>query len=195
MRALIASLFILVAAAFAPARAEPATAEAVFAGGCFWCVEHDFEKVPGVIEAVSGYTGGTTANPTYKQVSSETTGHFEAVKVVYDPAKVSYRQLVDLFWRLVDPTDAGGQFCDRGSSYRTAIFATPAQRPLAEGSKVQAQAALKGAIVTPVLALGPFWPAEEYHQDYAKKNPIQYRFYRSGCGRDARVREVWGPAA
>jgi peptide-methionine (S)-S-oxide reductase len=188
---------LLLAAALlaAPAYAQtPKTAEAYFAGGCFWCVEHDFEKIPGVIEAVSGYTGGKEQNPTYKQVSSETTGHYEAVRVVYDPAKVSYRTLVDRFWRLVDPTDAGGQFCDRGPSYRTAIFVAPEQTADAQASKVAAQSALEAPIATPVLPLFTFWPAEDYHQDYAKKNPVQYRFYRTGCGRDARLRQVWGSA-
>jgi peptide-methionine (S)-S-oxide reductase len=195
------SLLALAACSSAPTREDAAyagqTAEAVFAGGCFWCVEHDFEELPGVVEAVSGYTGGEEPNPTYQQVSSETTGHYEAVRVVYDPTIVSYGELVEYFWRHVDPTDAGGQFCDRGPSYRTAIFVTPEQREAAEASKaaLEASGVLPGPVVTPVLPLGEFWEAEEYHQDYADRNPVRYSYYRTSCGRDARVREVWARAS
>lgn len=175
------------AQAAAPARMETA----VFAGGCFWCAEHDLAAIPGVVDVVSGYTGGTVANPTYDQVVTETTGHFEAVRVTFDPAKISYRQLADRFWRLIDPTDAGGQFCDRGPSYRAAVFVTPAQAPIAEASRAAAAATLKRTIVTQVLPASTFWPAEAYHQDYAEKNPVRYTFYRTSCGRDARIAAVW----
>ena len=166
---------------------------AVFAGGCFWCTEADFEKVPGVTGAVSGYTGGRTPKPTYDQVTGGGTGHYEAVRITYDPAKVSYATLVRLYFRSVDPTDAGGQFCDRGESYRTAIFAVgPAQRAQAQAAKAEAEGVLKRKLVTPVLAAGRFWFAEGYHQDYYKKNPIRYSYYRGRCGRDARLKDVWG---
>jgi peptide-methionine (S)-S-oxide reductase len=168
---------------------------ATFAGGCFWCVESDFDKVPGVVRTISGYTGGLLKNPTYKQVSAGGTGHREAVQIFYDPKKVSYEKLLDIFWRSVDPTDAGGQFCDRGQSYETAIFAnSPAQRRLAEASKqkLNKSGVLKKPIVTPIETAGVFYPAEDYHQDYYKKNPLQYKYYRYACGRDARVRKVWG---
>ena len=169
-------------------------AEAYFAGGCFWCVEADFDKVDGVTETISGYTGGTLSNPSYKQVTYEDTGHYEAVKVVYDPSLVSYPELVDYFWRHIDPTDAGGQFCDRGASYRTAIFAADAeQRSAAEQSRdaIEQSGVLPGPIVTPILDAGDFWPAEGYHQDYYLKNRLRYNFYRQSCGRDARVNAVW----
>jgi peptide-methionine (S)-S-oxide reductase len=166
---------------------------AVFAGGCFWCTEADFEKVPGVLTAVSGYTGGRTQNPTYEQVSSDQTGHYEAVRVTYDPKRVSYATLVRHYFRTVDPTDAGGQFCDRGDSYRTAIFAVGAgQRAQAQAAKAEAERALKRKLVTPVLTAGRFWFAEGYHQDYYKKNPVRYAYYRGRCGRDDRLKEVWG---
>lgn len=166
---------------------------AIFAGGCFWCTESDFEHMPGVVAAESGYTGGTQANPSYEQVGSGRTGHIEAVRVVYDPKRISYRQLVDRFWPTIDPTDDGGQFCDRGPVYRTAVFVTPAQRPLAEASRAAAARKLKqGRMVTPVRPATRFWPAEAYHQDFYKKNPLRYRVYRQGCGRDARLRAVWG---
>ncbi|TFI57343.1 peptide-methionine (S)-S-oxide reductase MsrA [Sphingomonas parva] len=174
-------------------RAAPGQAKAVFAGGCFWCTEADFEKVPGVVSAVSGYTGGTLANPSYKKVSAGGTGHYEAVLVTYDPRRVSYAALVRHFFRTVDPTDAGGQFCDRGDSYRTAVFVgTPAERKLAEAEKAAADRQLGGRVVTPIVAAGRFYPAEDYHQDYYKKNPVRYRYYRWRCGRDARLEQVWG---
>ena len=183
-------------------------AEIIVAGGCFWCVEADFEKVRGVGEAVSGYTGGRTANPTYKQVSRGGTGHYEAVSINYDPGTVSVRQLYDLFFRSVDPTDAGGQFCDRGESYRTAIFYTDAaQKSAAEAAKADAEKALGQKIVTPILPAKQFYRAEEYHQDYYKgsqrvvtrfgivKQRDAYKRYRQGCGRDQRVKQLWGNAA
>lgn len=169
------------------------TQAAIFAGGCFWCTEADFEKVSGVIAAVSGYTGGDTPSPTYEQVSAGGTGHYEAVKVTFDPARISYEQLADYFFRTVDPLDASGQFCDRGESYRTAIFVnSDRQRRVALAEKEEAARTLGQPIVTPVLRAGAFWPAEGYHQDYYKKNPVRYRFYRSRCGRDARLAQLWG---
>nr|WP_170539670.1 peptide-methionine (S)-S-oxide reductase MsrA [Ruegeria arenilitoris] len=193
-------------------RAQPSPAAGTetltVAGGCFWCVEADFESVPGVIEAVSGYAGGTTPNPTYSQVTSGGTGHYEAVQITFDPARVSRETLLNLFFRSVDPTDAGGQFCDRGDSYRTAIFVSDTgEKALAERSKAEAQRALGQAIVTPVLSLGAFYPAEAYHQDYYKGKKLvftrfgpkrqlnAYKAYRKACGRDARVRQLWGNAA
>jgi peptide methionine sulfoxide reductase msrA/msrB len=171
------------------------TETAVFAGGCFWCTESDFEKVDGVIDAVSGYTGGRVANPSYEQVSAGGTGHVEAVKVIYDPEKVSYARLLNVFWRHVDPTDRGGQFVDRGSQYRSVIFYSgEEQRQLAEASKKELEQSGRFAkpIVTEILPLGPFYEAEGYHQDYYKKNPIRYNFYRAGSGRDQFLDKVWG---
>ncbi|MDF1593248.1 MAG: peptide-methionine (R)-S-oxide reductase MsrB [Desulfobacterales bacterium] len=170
------------------------TKEAVFAGGCFWCTESDFEKVDGVSEVISGYTGGNLTNPTYNQVSAGGTGHIEAVKVIYDPEKISYEKLLEIFWRHVDPTDAGGQFVDRGSQYRSAIFyATEEERQLAEASKKKLAAAgpFKKPIDTDILRLGPFYKAEAYHQDYYRNNPIRYNWYRSGSGRDQFLKEAW----
>ncbi|MBC2712196.1 MAG: peptide-methionine (S)-S-oxide reductase MsrA [Desulfosarcina sp.] len=170
------------------------TQSAVFAGGCFWCTESDFEKVDGVIEAVSGYTGGRMENPTYKQVSAGGTDHVEAIKVAYDPAKVSYDQLLDIFWRHVDPTDAGGQFVDRGDQYRSAIFyANDKERQMAEASKkaLNASGRFERPVVTEILPLGPFYEAEDYHQDYHKKNPLRYNWYRSGSGRDRFLEMTW----
>lgn len=181
-----------------PAAPPTRTATAIFAGGCFWCVESDFDKVPGVLSTTSGYTGGHTANPSYEQVSGHGTGHAEAVKIVFDPAKVSYAQLVAHFWHTIDPTTTDRQFCDVGSPYRTAIFATDAEQLQVA---TQSRAALEKSkpfpqpIVTQVLMAGPFYPAEEYHQDYYRKNPVRYRFYRATCGRDARLKELWGDAA
>ncbi|NJM35446.1 MAG: peptide-methionine (S)-S-oxide reductase MsrA [Rhodomicrobium sp.] len=167
--------------------AEPATA--VFAGGCFWCVEADFEKLEGVEKAVSGYAGGDLANPTYRNHGS----HLEAVEVTYDPDVVSYRALVDYHLRHIDPLDDGGQFCDRGHSYTTAIFySTEAERAAAGAAVTEAETVLGQKIVTPVLQLGPFHVAEDYHQDYYKKNKARYAYYRSGCGRDRRVKQIWG---
>ena len=178
-------------------RHVPANAQtAIFAGGCFWSAETDIEDVPGVISAESGYTGGRVRNPTYQQVSSETTGHLEAVRVTFDPARISYAALVHRFFRTIDPTDPGGQFCDRGESYHTAIFVqNPGQARIAEAEKADANRVLHGRVVTPIRAAAPFYPAEGYHQDYARRNPIAYGLYRRGCGRDARLRAVWGAQA
>jgi peptide-methionine (S)-S-oxide reductase len=180
----------------APSQAQKGSARtetAIFAGGCFWCTEADFEKVKGVRAAVSGYTGGRLASPTYEQVSAGGTGHYEAVLISYDPAIVSYRQLARYYFRTVDPLDAGGQFCDRGESYRTAIFVAGAgQRKDAVEAKAAATRRLKKPLATAILPAGRFYPAETYHQDYYKKNPVRYRFYRGRCGRDARLKEVWG---
>lgn len=172
-----------------------ATEDIILAGGCFWCVEADFDKVEGVLSTTSGYTGGRTENPTYEQVTYGDTGHYEAVRITYDPSVVTFRDLVDHFWRTVDPTDAGGQFCDRGESYRTAVFVADAgERAAAEASREEADALLAQDIVTPILDEATFYPAEAYHQDYYEKNPIRYRFYRLSCGRDARLEELWGEA-
>jgi peptide-methionine (S)-S-oxide reductase len=171
----------------------PATAIATFAGGCFWCVEADFDKVDGVISTTSGYTGGTTANPTYYEVGNGGTGHAEAVEIVYDPAKVSFQKLLDVFWHNHDPLAKDRQFCDRGDQYRPAIFYhNDEQRRLAQESKAAHQARFKQPIQTEITAAGPFYKAEDYHQDYYKKNPIRYQFYRFNCGRDARLEELWG---
>jgi len=178
-----------------PMNAKPQeTQAAVFAGGCFWCTESDFEKVDGVLEVISGYTGGRAANPTYEQVSAGGTGHVEAVKVVYDPDRLTYAQLLQVFWRHVDPTDGGGQFVDRGSQYRSVIFySSEEERSLAEASKqsLAASGRFGKPIATEILRLGEFYPAEEYHQDYYKKNPIRYRYYRGGSGRDQFLDRVW----
>lgn len=177
------------------------------AGGCFWCVEADFEKVTGVKEAVSGFAGGATENPTYKQVVGGNTGHYEAVQITFDPAQVDVDTLLNLFFRSVDPTDAGGQFCDRGAAYRTAVFATPSQTDAAQAAKAAAQAELGQAVVTPVLPSGAFYPADAYHQDYYKQTKViltrfgpkskakAYKAYRNACGRDARVKALWGSDA
>lgn len=185
-----------------------ATEKAYFAGGCFWCVESDFEKLKGVGEVISGFTGGTTVNPTYKQVTRGGTGHYEAVEIRFDPAMVSFDQLLHAFFRSVDPTDSGGQFCDRGDSYRTAVFvSTPQERAAAETAKATAERELGQKIVTPILDAKPFYDAEDYHQNYykgedtvltrrgPKKMKDAYKFYRDACGRDERVRELWGSAA
>ncbi len=174
---------------------HPVYAKATFAGGCFWCMEPPYDKLPGVISTTSGYTGGKTRNPTYEQVSSGSTGHAEAVEVEYDPAKVSYEKLLDVFWHNVDPTQRDGQFCDHGSQYRTAIFYhSPEQKRLAEASKtaLAKNKPFKGEIVTEITPAAEFYRAEEYHQDFYRKNPIRYKFYRTGCGRDARLKELWG---
>ncbi len=178
--------------------AAPATAKAVFAGGCFWCVESDFDKVPGVLSTTSGYTGGRTLNPTYQQVSSNTTGHAEVVEIVFDPAIVSYAQLVEHFWRTIDPTTKDQQFCDRGTPYRSAIFAVNAEQlKVAQASKAALEKSkpFKEPVVTEVLLASTFYPAEDYHQDYYKKNPVRYKYYRTRCGRDARLQQLWGDKA
>lgn len=180
------------AAAPAP---QARTAKATFAGGCFWCMEPPFDTVPGVISTTSGYTGGTKKHPTYEEVSAGGTGHAESVEVLYDPAKVTYEHLLDIFWHNVDPLTADRQFCDVGHQYRTAIFYhDEEQHRLADSTKaaLEKSGRFKQPIVTEIVPAGPFWPAEEYHQDYYRKNPIRYHFYRTGCGRDSRLREVWG---
>ena len=169
------------------------TASATFAGGCFWCVEADFDKVDGVISTTSGYTGGHTVNPSYEQVSHGGTGHAESVEIVYDPAKVSYNKLLDVFWHNIDPLAKNAQFCDHGDQYRTAIFYhDEKQRAAAEASKAAVQARLEAQVQTEITPAGPFYKAEDYHQDYHSKNPIRYKFYRLSCGRDARLQELWG---
>ena len=174
---------------------RPGLATAIFAGGCFWCMEPPFDKLDGVVATTSGYIGGTTPRPTYEQVSAGGTGHAEAVKVTYDPAKVSYEKLLSVFWRNVDPITANAQFCDHGDQYRSAIFyGNEAEKRLAEASKAALEQSGRFAkpIVTQIVAATPFTAAEEYHQDYYLKNPIRYKFYRTRCGRDQRLHELWG---
>ena len=174
------------------------TAKATFAGGCFWCVESDFDKIPGVISTTSGYTGGKTVKPTYEQVSSNSTGHAEAVEVLYDPAKVTYQRLVEYFWHTIDPTVKDQQFCDKGSPYRSAIYPqNDEQLKIAQASRAALEKSkpFKQPIVTEIALATAFYPAEEYHQDYYKKNPVRYKYYRNGCGRDARLTQLWGDKA
>lgn len=188
-----AALLALAAGLSMPAHAVSAEKEtAIFAGGCFWCVESDFDHVPGVISTTSGYSGGTLQNPTYQNHE----GHREVVKIEFDPAKTSFGKLAAVFFRSVDPTDDGGQFCDRGHAYTTAIYVTgKAQQAAAKRAKAEAEAALGQPIVTPIEAAGTFWQAEDYHLDYYRKNPLRYKYYRSACGRDSRIEELWGKAA
>jgi peptide-methionine (S)-S-oxide reductase len=194
------NLFVLIAAgsalaAPAAAQAPAQRAQAVFAGGCFWCTESDFDKIPGVLSTTSGYIGGRVAKPTYEQVSAGGTGHIEAVRMVYDPSKVSYAALANRFFRTIDPLNANGQFCDRGDQYRSAIFVADArERQIAAAAKAKAAASLKKPVATLILPAATFYPAEAYHQDYYKKNPTKYRFYRWNCGRDARLKAVWSGA-
>ena len=179
-------------------KVPPGHAVATFAGGCFWCMEPPFDKLPGVDATISGYTGGRTANPTYEQVSSGSTGHAESVDVIYDPAKISYEKLLEVYWVNIDPTTKDRQFCDSGTQYRTAIFYhDEAQRKAAEASKAALERSKPFAqpIVTQIVMAGAFTPAEDYHQDYYKKNPVRYNFYRTGCGRDARLKQLWGDKA
>jgi len=197
---------LIALSSFAQANSSSAGTETLtVAGGCFWCVESDFESVPGVLDAVSGFTGGTVDNPTYKQVTKGGTGHYEAVKITFDSDKVSRAKLLDLFFQSVDPTDSGGQFCDRGASYRTAVFVSNTEeQKLAETAVRNAQRALGQTIVTPVLQAGAFYPADAYHQDYykgsrlvitrfgPKKQSEAYKRYRAACGRDVRVQQLWG---
>ena len=200
MQRLLATLFLF-AAVLGGASAQTtaaATARATFAGGCFWCMEQPFDKLDGVISTTSGYTSGTKANPTYQEVSAGGTGHTEAVQVEYDPKKVSFEKLLDVFWRNIDPTQKDGQFCDNGSQYRSWIYFHDAeQKRLAEASKAALEKSkpFKGAIVTEIVQATKFYPAEEYHQDYYLKNPIRYAYYRNGCGRDARLKALWGAAS
>ena len=173
-------------------------AAAIFAGGCFWCEETAFEGLPGVLSVTSGYTGGTRVNPTYEEVSSGGTGHAESVEVAYDPAVISYEKLLEVFWHNVDPLQANGQFCDHGEQYRSAIFYKgEAQKRAAEASKARLEQdpRFKGKIATQIVPASTFYPAEDYHQDFYKKNPVRYRTYREGCGRDARLKALWGESA
>jgi peptide-methionine (S)-S-oxide reductase len=200
MASVIRRLLIVVAAAFAlsPLAAQAAapakTEQAVFSGGCFWCMEYDMKAIPGVISVESGYTGGHVKKPTYADVTSETSGHYESVRVTYDPAKISYKQLLDRYWKLVDPTDDGGQFCDRGPSYRPAVWVANAQqRAIAEKSRAEAAKKLvNGEMKEQILPLQTFYPAEEYHRNYAVRHAAAYQQYRQGCGRDRRLALVWG---
>jgi peptide-methionine (S)-S-oxide reductase len=178
-------------------RAAVAACALLAAGGCFWCVEADFDKVPGVISTTSGYIGGTVANPSYQQVSNKATGHAEAVEIAFDPAKVSYERLLAIYWRSIDPTTKDRQFCDAGSPYRTAIFTHgPAQQAAALASRAALETSkpFKEPIVTTIEPAGTFYVAEDYHQDYHQKNPLRYKYYRNGCGRDARLQQLWGKA-
>ncbi|MCA3698873.1 MAG: peptide-methionine (S)-S-oxide reductase MsrA [Brevundimonas sp.] len=200
--AVIASLILASCSPGGSATAEPPVQSgpdsgrrevALFAGGCFWSVEANFERIPGVVSAVSGFAGGRVANPTYDEVVRGGTGHLEAVQVTFDPARITYRQLVDRFWRTIDPTDPDGQFCDQGAVYATAVFATAAQRQVAEASRAAASAIIgERRFVTPVRDIARFWPAEAYHQDFARLNPVRYGGYSRFCGREARLRVVWG---
>lgn len=194
---LFALLLVSAQAADKPAD-QPGLEKATFAGGCFWCMEPPFDKLDGVVSTTSGYTGGTKVNPTYHEVSAGGTGHAEAVEITYDPKKVSYEKLLEVFWHNVDPTDAGGQFCDRGNQYTSEIFYhNDEQKRLAEASKAALEKSkpFKQPIVTRIVAATTFYPAEDYHQNYYMKNPIRYKFYRFGCGRDKRLKELWGKEA
>jgi peptide-methionine (S)-S-oxide reductase len=199
MKILVALLALLALPAFAQApRVPPGHAVATFGGGCFWCMEPPYDKLPGVSATISGYMGGKTVNPTYQDVTGGRTGHVEVVQVVYDPKKVSYEKLLEVFWVNVDPTVKDRQFCDAGTQYRTAIFFhDDAQRKAAEASKAALEKSrpFKEPIVTPIEMAAPFYPAEDYHQDYYTKNPTRYLFYRNGCGRDARLKALWGDKA
>ncbi|MBA3563256.1 MAG: peptide-methionine (S)-S-oxide reductase MsrA [Gammaproteobacteria bacterium] len=203
---------LIVAATFsvacAPSTAEEETetaapdkdviATAIFAGGCFWCMEPPYDKLDGVVSTTSGYTGGNKPDPTYEEVSADETGHFESVQVEFEPDNVSYEELLEVFWHNIDPLDDGGQFCDRGSSYRSAIFyATDEQQRLAEQSKtaIEASGRFEQPIVTQILPAAEFYPAEDYHQNYYEVNPLKYKFYRFRCGRDDRLEELWGDEA
>lgn len=211
MKYIILLLLFAVSQSFAqapkpvPAVASAPTAKAIFAGGCFWCMEPPFDKLDGVISTTSGYTGGPKLKPTYEEVSAGRTGHAEALQVVYDPKKVTYRQLLETFWKNIDPVAKDRQFCDGGSQYRSGIFwLDDEQKKLADESKaaldkgqafgIAKPVGFKGGVVTEVTKAGEFWPAEEYHQDYYQKNPVRYTYYRSACGRDARLKELWGEA-
>jgi peptide-methionine (S)-S-oxide reductase len=177
--------------------ATPArVAKATFAGGCFWCMQPPFDGLDGVVSTTAGYTGGQKLNPTYEEVSSGGTGHAEAVEVIYDPTRIRYEQLLEVFWHNIDPTTSNGQFCDHGTQYRSAVFFhDEAQRRLAEESKIAVAAQLKAPVVTEITPASVFYPAEDYHQDYYKKNPVRYKIYRYGCGRDQRLNAIWGASA
>lgn len=198
LAAAAATLAVLASAAAQTTATGPAPtglAKATFAGGCFWCVEADFDKVPGVKSTTSGYIGGKVANPSYEQVSGKSTGHAEAVEVVYDPKAVSYEQLLEYFWHTIDPTTKDRQFCDAGTPYRTGIFVQDAkQLAAAQASKAALDKSkpFSEPVVTEISMAGPFYAAEDYHQDYYKKNPVRYKYYRNGCGRDERLKQLWG---
>jgi len=192
---LVAALLFTATAAQAPKAPPAGSAVATFAGGCFWCMEPPYDKLDGVVSTTSGYMGGTVKNPTYEQVSNGTTGHTEVVQVAFDPKKMSYEKLLEVFWKNIDPTVKDRQFCDVGTQYRTAIFVhSDEQRTAADKSKalLATTKPFKDPIVTPVVAATEFWPAEAYHQDYYIKNPTRYNYYRTGCGRDARLKSLWG---
>ena len=191
----IAVIFLIVGGVVHAAQSPGSTptAKATFAGGCFWCMEPPYDELEGVTSTISGYIGGTKKDPTYQQVSAGTTGHTEAVQITYDPQKVSYEKLLEIFWRNIDPLTANAQFCDSGSQYRSGIFYhDEAQKKLAEASQKRIQTRFKQPVVTEITAASEFYPAEDYHQDYYKKNPIRYKIYRYGCGRDQRLKELWG---
>ena len=195
-RFLIAVAAVFALSPFAVHAAQAKTEQAVFSGGCFWCMESDMKSIPGVVNVESGYTGGHVKNPRYEDVTSETSGHYESVRVTFDPDKLSYKTLMERYWKLVDPTDDGGQFCDRGPSYRPAVFVSgPQQQKAAEESRAAAAKTLRsGRMLEPILPATTFYPAEEYHRDFAKRHALQYEMYRTGCGRDARLAVVWGRA-
>ncbi len=194
MRGMIAVLLLLTAIA-GNARETPNIRTAIFAGGCFWCMEPPYDKLDGVLETTSGYSGGHVKNPSYGQVSAGGTGHAEVVQVKYDADKISYAELLQVFWRNVDPLDGGGQFCDRGDQYRSAIFyGNQEEKKLAQASKERVSAQLGKKVVTEIVPVSAFYPAERYHQDYYQRNPVRYKFYRYRCGRDQRLEEVWGSA-
>jgi methionine-S-sulfoxide reductase len=202
MRALVPAIFtvFLYAPVLAGSRVPPQasgahTQTAILAGGCFWCMESDFEKLDGVVDVVSGYTGGQVKNPTYRQVSSGSTGHVEAVEISFDADKITYPQILEFFWRHIDPTRAGGQFCDHGPQYRPVIFYVNEiqhRQALASAKQIAQTKPFPEPLKVAIVQAGTFYPAEEYHQDYYKKNPVRYRFYRYNCGRDARIEDLWG---
>ncbi|HKK32679.1 MAG TPA: peptide-methionine (S)-S-oxide reductase MsrA [Desulfomicrobiaceae bacterium] len=188
-------IFLTLAMVLIPrtARCAEKLQTAVFAGGCFWCMEPPFDKKEGVVQTESGYTGGHVSNPSYEQVSSGGTGHTEAIRITFDPGRISYEELLEIFWRNIDPLDKGGQFCDRGDQYRSGIFPnSEKQLRAALASRAEISRKLGKEAVTEITLLEEFHPAEEYHQDYSRKNPVRYKFYRYGCGRDARLKELWG---
>jgi peptide-methionine (S)-S-oxide reductase len=199
LRAVLCAIALFTLPALGQEKPPPAGLEAaIFAGGCFWCMEPPYDALPGVVSTTSGYTAGRTRNPNYHDVSAGITGHTEAVRVVYDPKKVSYAKLLDVFWHNIDPTVKDRQFCDAGTQYRSGIYyLSPEQKRLAEESRAQIEKTkpFKAAIVTEIAAAAEFWAAEDYHQDYYKKNPVRYKFYRTGCGRDSRLEEIWGKQA
>jgi peptide-methionine (S)-S-oxide reductase len=190
---LLALILVGVMTSFTTQANATPRASAVFAGGCFWCMQPAFDKVHGVLDTVVGYTGGKTVAPTYEQVGAGSTGHFEAIKVIYDPEKVTYEELLKIFWHNIDPFDDKGQFCDKGPTYTSAIFYMDlAEEKLAEASKKMVSEQFKRPVVTLIIKANQFWPAEGYHQDYYTKNPVRYKFYRYSCGRDARLMDIWG---